>query len=157
MIEPTIDFKYFRSGFRKGHVIGVHGLGRFVTGFGGKVAPPFNRFYMGGENDIRGFDIWGISPMAYIPSSADGPGLQQRRSAAHATLRRCQRRRTVSSPLTQRVPTYQLIFPGGDTQVVTNFEYRIPIFGPVILAALLRCGSQQDLTSRSVAPESGAG
>ncbi|MGH9632483.1 MAG: outer membrane protein assembly factor BamA, partial [Bryobacteraceae bacterium] len=70
MIEPTIDLKYFRAGFFKGHVIGMHGLGRFVSGYGGKVAPPFNRFYMGGENDIRGFDIWGISPMAYVPSTA---------------------------------------------------------------------------------------
>ena len=34
-----------------------------------KVAPLFSRFYMGGENDIRGFEIWGISPYAYIPSS----------------------------------------------------------------------------------------
>jgi outer membrane protein insertion porin family len=26
LIEPTIDFKYFRAGFKKGHVIGVHTL-----------------------------------------------------------------------------------------------------------------------------------
>ena len=70
MIEPTIDAKYFRAGFQKGHVIGVHVLGRFVTGYGGRVAPPFNRFYMGGENDVRGFEIWGISPIAYVPSEA---------------------------------------------------------------------------------------
>ena len=64
-IQPTIDAKYFRAGFKKGHVIGMHLLGRFITGYGGKVAPPFNRFYMGGENDIRGFEIWGISPIAF--------------------------------------------------------------------------------------------
>ena len=23
---------------------------------------------MGGENDVRGFDIWGISPIAFVPS-----------------------------------------------------------------------------------------
>jgi outer membrane protein insertion porin family len=44
------------------------------------------------------------------------------------------------SPVTQRVPVYQLIFPGGDTQIVTNFEYRIPLFGPVILAGFLDAG-----------------
>src|SRR5690606_22813900 len=27
MIEPTVDAKYFRSGFKKGHVIGMHFLG----------------------------------------------------------------------------------------------------------------------------------
>jgi outer membrane protein insertion porin family len=32
------------------------------------------------------------------------------------------------------VPSYQLTFPGGDTSIVTNFEYRIPIVGPVVLA-----------------------
>ena len=32
------------------------------------------------------------------------------------------------------IPIYQLVFPGGDTHVVANFEYRIPIFGPVTLA-----------------------
>jgi len=139
MIEPTIDGKYFRSGFHKGHVIGMHVLGRFVSGFGGKVAPPFNRFYMGGENDIRGFDIWGISPMAYVPSEAtvnvlnnDGTPRQQRFVDSTGA--------EVLAPVTQRIPTYQLIFPGGDTSVVTNFEYRIPIFGPVILAGFFDAG-----------------
>jgi outer membrane protein insertion porin family len=139
MIEPTIDAKYFRSGFHKGHVIGAHVLGRFVSGFGGRVAPPFNRYYMGGENDVRGFDIWGISPMAYVPSEAtvqvlnnDGSARQQRFVDANG--------QEVLSPVTQRIPVYQLIFPGGDTQVVSNVEYRIPIFGPVILAAFFDAG-----------------
>src|SRR5207302_11165238 len=84
-LEPIIDAKYFRKGFSKGHVIGMHGLARYVTGYGGKVAPPTNRFYMGGENDIRGFDIWGISPVAYIPTvgtvnvlNTDGSPKQQK-------------------------------------------------------------------------------
>jgi len=139
MIEPTIDLKYFRSGFRKGHVIGMHGLGRFVSGFGGKVAPPFNRFYMGGENDIRGFDIWGISPMAYVPSEAtinvrnnDGSARTQQYIDANG--------QQVIVPVTQQIPIYQLIFPGGDTQGVVNFEYRIPIFGPVIVAGFFDAG-----------------
>ena len=45
-----------------------------------------------------------------------------------------------SLPLRSNIPTYQFIFPGGDTQVVTNLEYRIPIFGPVILAAFFDAG-----------------
>src|SRR5262249_12643053 len=66
-IEPTLDVRYFRKGLKKNHVIGMHFLGQHVTGYGGKVAPPFNRFYMGGENDIRGFQIWGVSPIAWVP------------------------------------------------------------------------------------------
>lgn len=138
-IEPTIDVKYFRSGLKKGHVIGMHGLGRFITGYGGKAAPPFNRFYMGGENDIRGFDIWGISPLAYIPSQATVPVLNEDGSA------RIQRSLTTDGQLiltnvTQTIPVYQIIYPGGDTQGVGNFEYRIPIFGPVVLAAFADIG-----------------
>jgi outer membrane protein insertion porin family len=138
MIEPTVDAKYFRAGFRKGHVIGMHALGRFVSGYGGKVAPPFNRFYMGGENDIRGFEIWGVSPIAYIPSEANINVLNNDGSA------RLQKVIVDGveqfAPVTQKIPVYQLIFPGGDTQVVTNFEYRIPIVGPVILAAFFDAG-----------------
>ena len=133
MIEPQIDMKYFRKGFKKGHVIGMHGLGRFIMGYGGKTAPPFNRFYMGGENDIRGFQIWTISPLAYIPTRStvgvlneDGSTRIQRSIGADGRL--------ISTPVTQTIPSYQLIYPGGDTQGVGNFEYRIPIFGPVVLA-----------------------
>ncbi|MCS7025510.1 MAG: outer membrane protein assembly factor BamA [Bryobacteraceae bacterium] len=138
MVEPTFDFKYFRSGFKKGHVIGMHFLGRFVSGYGGRVAPPFNRFYMGGENDIRGFDIWGISPIAYIPSRASVPLLNADGSAR-------QQKVIVNGvesfvTVTKDIPIYQLIFPGGDTQGVGNFEYRIPIVGPVVLAAFFDAG-----------------
>jgi outer membrane protein insertion porin family len=139
MIEPTIDAKYFRSGLAKGHVIGMHVLGRFVTGYGGRSAPPFNRFYMGGEMDVRGFDIWGISPLAYIPSSAQVPVLN---SDGSARLQKVIDTNGVvsESPILMNIPVYQLIFPGGDTQGVFNFEYRIPIFGPVILAGFFDAG-----------------
>ena len=42
--------------------------------------------------------------------------------------------------VTQRIPINQIIFPGGDTQVITNWEYRIPIFGPVTLALFMDAG-----------------
>jgi outer membrane protein insertion porin family len=139
MIEPTVDFKYFRPGFKKGHVIGMHALGRILTGYGGKVAPPFNRYHMGGENDIRGFDIWGITPVAFIPSewavdvvNDDGSARMQKVIGADG--------KQAFAPVRQRVPIYQAIYPGGDTQVVTNFEYRIPIAGPVTLAAFFDAG-----------------
>ena len=137
-IAPTAEFKYFRAGFKRGHVIGMRGLGRYITGYGGRTAPPFNRFYMGGENDIRGFDIWGISPFAWIPSersvnvvNADGSARQQK-----AVINGVEQ----LVPVTQRIPTYQLSFIGGDTQGVGNFEYRIPIFGPVVMAAFADIG-----------------
>ncbi len=137
-IEPTMEAKYFRRGLKPGHVIGMRFLGRFLTGYGGKVAPPFNRYYMGGENDIRGFDIWGVSPIAFIPTDSsigvlnpDGtPRMQKTIVGGQVQF----------SPVSLTVPVYRLVFPGGDTSGVFNFEYRIPIFGPVNLAPFMDVG-----------------
>jgi outer membrane protein insertion porin family len=134
-LEPVIDIRHFRKGFKPGHVIAVHLLARYVTGYGGKVAPPFNRFYMGGENDVRGFDLWGAGPWAYIPNGApvnvlntDGTPRQQKyidpTTGAVGLVNAA-----------QTIPTYQLVFPGGDTNIVANFEYRIPIVGQTVTLA----------------------
>jgi outer membrane protein insertion porin family len=40
----------------------------------------------------------------------------------------------------QTIPIYEPIFPGGDTSGVFNYEYRIPIFGPVTLAPFFDAG-----------------
>jgi outer membrane protein insertion porin family len=137
-IEPVIDAKYFHRAVRN-HVIGMHVLGRYVTGYGGKVALPTNRFYMGGENDIRGFDNWSVGPFAYVPTSGvvdvlnnDGTKRQQKTLDSNGN--------PVFTNVTQTIPRYQVVYPGGDTQVVTNFEYRIPIFGPVTLALFADAG-----------------
>lgn len=139
MIEPTVDAKYFRAGFKKGHVIGMHFLGRFISGYGGKAAPPYNRFYMGGENDIRGFDIWGISPLGFVPSNATVPVLNADGSQRWQSQRQ-QDGSTVLIQATQNIPIYRITQIGGDTSGVYNFEYRIPIFGPVVLAAFADLG-----------------
>jgi outer membrane protein insertion porin family len=139
-IEPVLDMRYFHKGFRPGNVVGLHLSARYVTGYGGKVAAPFNRFYMGGENDIRGFEIWQISPVAYVPTQQSVPVLNADGSS------RVQRVVDPSSgtvslvPVTQSIPGYQLVFPGGDMSTYGNFEYRIPIVGPVTLALFLDAG-----------------
>jgi outer membrane protein insertion porin family len=48
------------------------------------------------------------------------------------------------------VPSYQLITPGGDTQVVTNFEYRIPIVGPVTMAIFGDAGMNRVLRANQL-------
>ncbi len=139
MIEPTISFKQFFHGLKPGHVIGYRLMGRFVKGYGDRVAPPFDRVFMGGENDVRGFEIWTVGPFAYIPSEATVPVINEDGSARTQTLIG-----TDGQPftynVTQKIPIYQLTFPGGDTQMVGNFEYRIPLFGPVTLAAFFDAG-----------------
>jgi outer membrane protein insertion porin family len=107
-------------------------LDSLITGYGGKFIAPFSRTFIGGEQDVRGFEIWGITPIAYVASSASVNVLNDDGSAR--TQKVVQNGVVTSVPVTMTVPQYQLITPGGDTQVVTNFEYRIPIVGPVILA-----------------------
>ena len=143
-IRPVIDAKYFKpSPLNKKHILAFHGMTSLLTGYGGKVAPPFSRTYIGGEQDIRGFDIWGISPVAFVASEATVNILNDDGSA------RTQKVITngVESfvPATLKIPIYQLVFPGGDTQMVGNFEYRIPIIGPVNLALFADVGANKIL------------
>jgi outer membrane protein insertion porin family len=56
-IRPIVNYKRFIPMQRRRNAIGLNFQGSFLSGFGGLVAPPFDRFYMGGENDIRGFDV----------------------------------------------------------------------------------------------------
>jgi outer membrane protein insertion porin family len=138
MISPTADFKMFRRALKPGHVWGIHLLGRLVTGYGGVSAPPFNRFYMGGENDVRGFEIWSIMPIAWVPSSASVPVYN---SDGSARLQKVINNGVVSlQPVYQNVPIYQQIYPGGDMQGVFNTEYRIPLIGPLTLALFFDAG-----------------
>ena len=135
-VRPTVDFKYFKPApWHKSHILAFHFMGSMLTGYNGKLVPPFMRTYIGGEQDIRGFDIWGISPVAFVPSeatinilNADGSARTQKDSTGQLVA------------ATMKIPVYQLVFPGGDTQMVGNFEYRIPIVGPVTLAAFVDAG-----------------
>ncbi len=135
--EPTFDAAYFRRSLRR-NVIAMHLYGRYIAGYNGRVAPPYSRYFMGGENDVRGFDIWSISPIAYLPTTQTvnvyNPNgtqrLQQIVSNGQVT----------SIGATIQVPGYTPIVPGGDTAGVFNFEYRIPIFGPVTLAPFFDAG-----------------
>jgi outer membrane protein insertion porin family len=51
------------------------------------------------------------------------------------------------------IPTYQLITPGGDMQAVGNFEYRIPIAGPVTLAFFADAGMNKILRASQLTME----
>ncbi len=152
-ISPTVDAKYFKAApWHKSHILAFHGMANVVTGYGGKFVPPFSRRWMGGEQDIRGFEIWGITPIAFIPTvsavkvyNADGSERQQK-VVQNGAL--------VNQTVTMSVPAYQLITPGGDTQLLGNFEYRIPIVGPVTLAPFFDAGVDRILRANQLTVES---
>ncbi len=138
ILRPIMEFKYFRGVNNKRNVVGMRLLGALMSGFGNKVAPPFERFYIGGETDIRGFDIRAISPIAFIPDVTDVQVLNDNGLPRMQTL--IIDGAEVRVPVTTKAPIYRLIFPGGDTQLIGNFEYRIPIVGPVTLAPFFDIG-----------------
>jgi outer membrane protein insertion porin family len=116
--------------------------------------PLYERYFLGSENDIRGYNSRSIGPIALVDSylitrnvivasNATGtatPDTGVLTDAARAALISAG---TFTAPngtnplLTNRYP--QTI--GGDTQLLGNFEYRVPIFGPVVLAAFADIGT----------------
>ncbi|PYS09177.1 MAG: outer membrane protein assembly factor BamA [Acidobacteria bacterium] len=112
--RPTLDFRYFHPMNQGRNVLAVRLLGSFVHGFQGTAVPYYQRFFAGGDFDIRGFDFRALSPIAFItrnPTSTDAPG------------------NTVSQPFDD------IVYVGGDTQGVANLEYRIPVAGHVLTLA----------------------
>ena len=119
-ITNVVEWKKFRQMNKRRNVLGLHAQAAYITGYGGKEIPPFNRFYMGGENDLRGYDIRSISPVTFIPTQTS-----QVISYADPTSGGALRSFTIP------VLTYTATLPGGDLQAFGNVEYRIPIAGPV--------------------------
>ncbi len=132
--RPTFEFKHFRPINKRRNTLAFHVLGAFVTGFGGRSPAPTARFYTGGEDSIRGFDIRSISPMAYVPVRATVPFFFLDPTVPDPNGNPTLRFTTVE------VLSQTISFPGGDTQVVANFEYRIPIAGPVQVAPFVDFG-----------------
>ena len=133
--SPVASFRQFypMKGLRinrEGHnVLGMRMQLAHAQGFGGEVAPPFNRVYGGGESDIRGFDIRSATPYTFIPTRinfnlTNPDGSTVPRDPTNNTLG------NIQIPL----PIYRLVTVGGDTSFTGNVEYRIPIVSQVTFA-----------------------
>ena len=134
-IRPVIQYKKFIPVQNRRNAIGFNVQGSFISGYAGLVAPPFQRFFMGGENDLRGFDIRSISPVAFLPSSnvvtlTNPDGTPVPKNPANPRL----------GNWVVPIPVDQIVFPGGDLSVFTNLEYRITIAGPVAIAPFVDTG-----------------
>jgi outer membrane protein insertion porin family len=122
-ISNVFDWKYYHPVNKRRNVLGFHATGAYITGYGGGEPPPYSRFYLGGESDIRGFDIRSITPVTFIP-------VQTSQQFTY-NCNTCLNGFGGPSPRTVSVPVlgYTITFPGGDTQAYGNVEYRIPIIG----------------------------
>lgn len=124
-IRPIFEGKYYHPLRHGKNILAFHFLASTIAGYGGKVPPPFSRFYMGGDYDIRGFDPYTIGPTGFFPTigqvcnrDAKGNPIQSIGSTGSPTG---------SCGSFTQFPYYTLEFPGGDTEGLINFEYRIPI------------------------------
>jgi len=145
-IRPIISYKQFFPVNKRRNAIGYNVQGSFITGFNGVVAPPFERAYLGGENDIRGFDIRTVSPIAYLPSvqavplkNPDGSFVPAN-PALPVLLTAAGQCAVTSNCYLIKVPFSQITTPGGDLSLNGNLEYRITIAGPVALAPFVDVG-----------------
>src|SRR5437588_8360189 len=172
--EPTLDFTQFipirkkRSGYPEvfGFRILAGTVGSFATSAKVRGAnslafvegvPIYERFFLGDEFTIRGYNVRSISPVTPLDSfitsrnvvlatNASGtanvvPGLPSNLTSI-GTFTGATGGNVISLP---RVYTAT----GADTQVLGNFEYRIPIIGRTVQAALYAdVGSAFNLRSK---------
>jgi outer membrane protein insertion porin family len=159
--EPTLEFTQFYPMRKKksespevfGFRILAGTVGSFATSAKVQNAnslafiagvPIYERFFLGDEFTIRGYNVRSISPvtpldnyvtsrnvvLATNPAGTPNtvPGLPQ--SLANIGV--------FTGPTGSNVVQFPRVYTatGGDTQVLGNFEYRIPVFGRTVSAAL---------------------
>jgi outer membrane protein insertion porin family len=90
---------------------------------------------MGGENDLRGFDIRSVSPIAFLPNRAT---VNLTNPDGSLVLKDPSNPR--SGAYTIPLPVQTIVQPGGDLSMFGNAEYRISIVGPVTLAPFMDVG-----------------
>ena len=133
-VRPVIEAKYFHPvrNVRSDHptAIGMRFLTSTVVGYGGRVVPPFSRFYMGGEEDIRGFDIRTVTPLAFYPTVVSVCNRNNNGQPITGTTQTGASSSSCGSSTS--FPINSPIFPGGDTEAIFNFEYRFPIVGSTV-------------------------
>lgn len=175
-IEPTIEYKYFRPLFAgreatarpepgKTRTLGVRMFFGHIRAFGDRFesnsgsfiggTPLFARFFLGGEESIRGYNIRSIGPLAPIQTIINKREVTAQDLVTGRTLRVRKPRDGNSNSIAPGVlnqfsqtEEFTSVFPfpiGGDTQVLFNVEYRIPIFGPVSFAPFFDIGSAFNL------------
>lgn len=134
--RPLVSFTQFVPIPKHGqNTLGMRFQASFINGYNGVSAPPYQRFYMGGEGDLRGFDIRTVSPYVFVPTvqafeltNPDG---------SKVPIDPTNPRR---GNVTVAIPVNSITLPGGDTELFGNFEYRIHVVGPVTLAPFADIG-----------------
>jgi outer membrane protein insertion porin family len=113
--RPTMDFRYFHPMNKGRNTLALRILTSHVQGFSNTAVPFYERFFLGGDFDIRGFDFRAVSPIASVVRNI-------------ATV-------DPETGNTINRPFDDIVYVGGDTQGVANLEYRIPLVGNIVIMA----------------------
>ena len=138
MIRPAAEYRHFItdrwiSGGR--NVFAFNLQLQYIQAYSKSMVPFFDRFFIGGENMIRGFDIRSISPLAITLTKQfdiNGKPIIDPKTGLPQTLE--------STPFAV----------GGDAVGIFNFEYRIPIAGPLSMAAFYDIGITRAMRKSSL-------
>ena len=132
-ISPVVEYRSFHPVkglmFNKEgrNVFGYRLQASYIRGISGDVAPPFNRFYSGGEAELRGFDIRSATPYGFVPTRVlfnltNPDGSTVPRDPTNPSL----------GPIQVPIPVYGIASIGGDVNVVGNMQYTIPIYARTV-------------------------
>ena len=115
--------------------------------------PIFERNFLGSEFDLRGYDVRSIGPIVPYDTFLTTQNVVLATNLTGTPEVPAGLTAAVSDPVTQ-LALYTGIgganpllfqrsfqFVGGDTKLLGNFEYRVPIFGPLTIAAFADIGS----------------
>lgn len=132
-IEPVVEYKSYHpiKGLKLNpegrNTLAIRVQAEYVRGISGDVAPPFDRFYTGGDYDLRGFDVRSATPYGFVPTRVmfnltNPDGSTVPRDPTNPSL----------GPIQVPLPVYGIASIGGDASFTTNFEYRIPVYARMV-------------------------
>ncbi len=183
-ISPSVEYKFFKpllyANSDKPHVFGMRFQAGHTRSFGNALqtqslsfiggVPITERYFLGGENDVRGYNFYSISPVVrydyfnstrnvsakVLNSSGDLEDVAD--GSVHSSVLR---RYTFEAPengcgevkspgcnveriIRKDADGNEIPFytaVGGDTRLLFNFEYRIALAGPISLASFFDVGA----------------
>ncbi|MGH9946050.1 MAG: outer membrane protein assembly factor BamA [Pyrinomonadaceae bacterium] len=116
--------------------------------------PVFERFFLGSENDLRGYESRSIGPISPFDTFVTTRNVSAATNASGTPIPitgfenpnipieiAALGQLTGISGANPALFSRNFRFVGGDTQLLGNFEYRVPIFGPATLAVFADVGA----------------